>query len=77
MFPEEHELFAGFLTAAPEAVSQTLAGHDVVLVIGAPVFTFHVPGECALFTSGARIFQIRRMARRWRQRRREPEFSAA
>ena len=58
VFPEEHELFAGFLTAAPEAVSQTLAGHDVVLVIGAPVFTFHVPGDCALFTSGARIFQI-------------------
>lgn len=58
VFPEEHELFAGFLTAAPEAVSRTLAGHDVVLVIGAPVFTFHVPGDCALFTSGARIFQI-------------------
>ena len=57
-FPEEHELFQGFLTASPEAVSQTLSGHDVVLVIGAPVFTFHVPGECALFTSGARIFQI-------------------
>jgi len=58
VFPEEHELFAGFLTAAPEAVSQTLIGHDVVLVIGAPVFTFHVPGDCALFTSGARIFQV-------------------
>jgi benzoylformate decarboxylase len=57
-FPEEHELFQGFLTASPDAVSQTLAGHDVVLVIGAPVFTFHVPGECGLFTSGARIFQV-------------------
>jgi benzoylformate decarboxylase len=58
VFPEDHELFAGFLTAAPEAVSETLAGHDFVLVIGAPVFTFHVPGDCALFRSGARIFQI-------------------
>jgi len=58
VFPEEHELFAGFLTAAPEAVSRALDGHDVVLVVGAPVFTFHVPGECALFTSGARIFQV-------------------
>jgi benzoylformate decarboxylase len=57
-FPEDHEQFAGFLTAAPEAVSQTLNGHDLVLVIGAPVFTFHVPGDCALFSSGARIFQI-------------------
>jgi benzoylformate decarboxylase len=58
VFPEEHELFAGFLTAAPEAVSRALSGYDVVLVIGAPVFTFHVPGECALFSSGARIFQL-------------------
>jgi benzoylformate decarboxylase len=58
VFPEDHELFAGFLTASPEAVSRTLSGYDVVLVIGAPVFTFHVPGECALFTSGARIFQL-------------------
>jgi benzoylformate decarboxylase len=58
VFPEDHELFAGFLTASPEAVSKALSGHDVVLVIGAPVFTFHVPGECALFSSGARLFQI-------------------
>ena len=57
-FPEEHELFQGFLTASPEAISRTLIGHDVVLVIGAPVFTFHVPGDCALFTSGARIVQL-------------------
>ena len=58
VFPEDHDLFAGFLTASPEALSQTLAQHDVVLVIGAPVFTFHVPGDCGLFRSGARIFQI-------------------
>lgn len=57
-FPEEHALFQGFLTASPEAISRMLAGHDVVLVIGAPVFTFHVPGDCALFTSGARIVQL-------------------
>ena len=57
-FPEEHALFQGFLTASPEAISRTLAGHDVVLVIGAPVFTFHVPGDCALFTSGTRIVQL-------------------
>jgi benzoylformate decarboxylase len=58
VFPEDHELFQGFLTASPEALSQTLKEHDVVLVTGAPVFTFHVPGDCALFSSGARIFQI-------------------
>ena len=77
VFPEEHELFAGFLTAAPEAVSQTLAGHDVVLVIGAPVFTFHVPGDCALFTSGARIFQISADGEALAAAPAEPGFSGA
>jgi benzoylformate decarboxylase len=57
-FPETHPLFAGFLDAAPQAVAQTLAGHDLVLVVGAPVFTFHVPGICGLFDSGAAIFQM-------------------
>ncbi len=57
-FPEEHRLFAGFLAAAPEAVAAELAGHDLVLVIGAPVFTFHVAGDCALFRSGTPLFQL-------------------
>jgi benzoylformate decarboxylase len=35
-----------------------LSAHDLVVVLGAPVFTFHVPGDCALFTSGARIVQL-------------------
>ncbi|MCK8785759.1 benzoylformate decarboxylase [Roseomonas sp. NAR14] len=57
-FPEDHPLFAGHLHAAPQQVSDTLAGHDLVLVVGAPVFTFHVPGECALFRSGVPIIQL-------------------
>lgn len=44
-FPESHPLFAGHLAAAPEAVGAALASHDLVLVLGAPVFTFHVVGE--------------------------------
>lgn len=57
-FPEDHPLFAGHLPAAPRAVSDALAGHDLVLVIGAPVFTFHVPGDCALFRSGIPVVQM-------------------
>ncbi|MBP0443659.1 benzoylformate decarboxylase [Roseomonas sp. SSH11] len=57
-FPEDHPLFAGHLHAAPQQVSDTLIGHDLVLVIGAPVFTFHVAGECGLFRSGTPIFQM-------------------
>jgi benzoylformate decarboxylase len=57
-FPEDHPLFAGFLPAAPEPVSETLSAYDFILVLGAPVFTFHVPGTCALFQSSIPIFQI-------------------
>jgi benzoylformate decarboxylase len=58
VFPEEHPLFAGFLPAAPEPVSETLSRHDLVVVLGAPVFTFHVGGDCKLFRSGIPIWQI-------------------
>jgi benzoylformate decarboxylase len=57
-FPEDHPLFAGHLPASPQSVSDALIAHDLVLVIGAPVFTFHVPGDCALFRSGIPIIQI-------------------
>lgn len=47
-FPETHPLFAGFLPAAPEKVSQTLTQFDVVVAVGAPAFTYHVPGRSEL-----------------------------
>ncbi|SDR37731.1 benzoylformate decarboxylase [Rhizobiales bacterium GAS113] len=57
-FPEDHPLFAGFLPAAPEPLARILAGHDLVLVLGAPAFTFHVPGDLTRFQSGPPIYQI-------------------
>ncbi|WP_236020048.1 benzoylformate decarboxylase [Sabulicella rubraurantiaca] len=57
-FPEDHPLFAGFLAAAPQAVSEALMKHDLVLVIGAPVFTFHVKGEAEIFRSDIPIFHL-------------------
>ena len=57
-FPEDHRLFAGFLPAIPEHLSEALQNFDLILVIGAPVFSFHVPGKAAIFDSGPRIFQI-------------------
>jgi benzoylformate decarboxylase len=51
-------VFAGFLPAAPGPVSQALSAHDLVVVLGAPMFTFHVAGDCALFRSGTPLFQI-------------------
>src|SRR5882724_3843803 len=43
-FPERHPQFAGFLHASPAQLSEALREHDLVVVIGAPVFTFHVEG---------------------------------
>lgn len=37
-FPQDHSLFAGFLPAERERLRKTLAGHDVVLTVGAGVF---------------------------------------
>src|SRR5437588_159887 len=44
-FPERHPLFAGFLPADREQIVARLQGCDLILVLGAPVFTYHVEGE--------------------------------
>jgi benzoylformate decarboxylase len=57
-FPERHPQFAGFLHASPGQLSEALRDHDVVVVIGAPVFTFHVEGHAAIFDGATALFQI-------------------
>ncbi len=57
-FPETHRLFAGFLPALPEKLAENLAPYDLIVVIGAPVFTFHTPGDCDVLTSDVPIYQI-------------------
>src|SRR4051794_29180810 len=57
-FPERHPQFAGFLHASPGQVSDALRDHDLVVVIGAPVFTFHVEGHASIFDGATTIFQI-------------------
>ncbi|MBR1224951.1 benzoylformate decarboxylase [Bradyrhizobium sp. AUGA SZCCT0176] len=57
-FPERHPQFAGFLHASPGQVSDALRDHDLVVVIGAPIFTFHVEGHAAIFDGATTIFQI-------------------
>jgi benzoylformate decarboxylase len=57
-FPERHPQFAGFLHASPAQLSDALRDHDLVVVIGAPVFTFHVEGHASIFDGAATIFQI-------------------
>lgn len=57
-FPEQHPQFAGFLPAAPDEISNTLIDHDLILVIGAPVFTYHVAGDSPLMRSGTPIIHL-------------------
>jgi benzoylformate decarboxylase len=57
-FPERHPQFAGFLHASPGQLSDALRDHDLVVVIGAPVFTFHVEGHASIFDGTTSIFQI-------------------
>ncbi len=57
-FPERHPQFAGLLHASPGQLSDALRGHDLVVVVGAPVFTFHVEGHAAIFDGATTLFQI-------------------
>ena len=58
VFPEDHPLFQGALPFAIAPLSQKLTGHDLVVVVGAPVFRYypHVPGD--YLPAGARLLQI-------------------
>ena len=57
-FPNRHPLFRGVLPAGIAPIADALAGHDLVLVLGAPVFRYHEyrPGE--RLRAGTRLVQI-------------------
>lgn len=57
-FPEDHPLFAGFLPPLRQPLADRLSGHDVVLVIGAPVFTYHVYTGGAYLADGTQLFHL-------------------
>lgn len=57
-FPEQHPLFAGFLPAMRERIVEALAGHDLIVVLGAPAFSYHVEGQGPHVPPGAALWQI-------------------
>lgn len=57
-FPERHPLFQGFLPAMREPIVQALAAHDLILVLGAPAFSYHVEGQGPHVPQDARLFQV-------------------
>ncbi|HVN44478.1 MAG TPA: benzoylformate decarboxylase [Steroidobacteraceae bacterium] len=57
-FPEDHPLFAGFLPADRERIVASLRGHDLIMVLGAPVFTYHTEGQGPHIPDGAALVQL-------------------
>ena len=57
-FPEDHPQFMGALPFAIKPLGEKLKGHDVVLVVGAPVFRYYpnVPGE--YLPDGTRLVHV-------------------
>jgi benzoylformate decarboxylase len=57
-FPEDHPAFAGFLTPQRSTLARQLDGHDVVVVLGAPVFTYHVHAGGPFLRAGTALYQL-------------------
>lgn len=57
-FPTTHPCFRGLLPAGIASISRLLEGHDLVLVVGAPVFRYHQyePGD--FLPKGTRLISI-------------------
>ena len=57
-FPQHHPLFQGHLAPAQKPLGEQLAPYDVVLVVGAPVFSYYpyVPGPTV--AAGTRVVQL-------------------
>ncbi|MFD0692347.1 benzoylformate decarboxylase [Actinomadura fibrosa] len=57
-FPEDHALFQGFLPPVRDQLAARLDGHDVVLVLGAPIFVYHVHADGPYIPAGTRLFHF-------------------
>lgn len=57
-FPESHPLFAGFLPPDRAGLRECLGDGDVVVVLGAPVFTYRLAGDGPYLPAGARLWHL-------------------
>lgn len=57
-FPESHPLYSGELPVAIDSLSQKLEGHDVALVVGAPVFRYFFFSPGPYLPQGIRLLHI-------------------
>ena len=57
-FPEDHPLFRGYLPPVRSSIAALLGGNDVVVVLGAPVFTYHVHTEGPFLSADTTLFHL-------------------
>jgi benzoylformate decarboxylase len=57
-FPTTHPYFRGLLPAAIKGISGALTGHDLIVVIGAPVFRYHQYEPGAYLPEGAELIAV-------------------
>jgi benzoylformate decarboxylase len=57
-FPTTHAAFRGVLPASVDGITGLLAGHDLILVVGAPVFRYHQHEPGNYLPAGASLLQI-------------------
>jgi benzoylformate decarboxylase len=57
-FPTTHPCFRGLLPAAIKGISTALAGHDLILVVGAPVFRYHQYEPGAYLPEGSELIAV-------------------
>jgi benzoylformate decarboxylase len=57
-FPEDHRLFRGFLPPVRDQLARRLEEHDVVVALGAPIFTYHVHTTGPHLLAGSRLFHL-------------------
>jgi benzoylformate decarboxylase len=57
-FPTRHPLWQGVLPPSIAGVSEHLAGHDLILVLGAPVFRYHAYRPGPWLPAGAELIAV-------------------
>jgi len=57
-FPTNHRCFSGILPAGEASLAQKLNGHDLIVVLGGPVFRYHQNDPGDILPDGARLIQV-------------------
>ncbi|MBO3675841.1 benzoylformate decarboxylase [Streptomyces sp. NEAU-YJ-81] len=57
-FDERHPLFQGFLPPVADQLAERLAPYDLVVALGAPLFTYHVHTEGPPLADGTELYHL-------------------